>query len=103
MAFRPFSREDIIARLKGTSLGNVGGDFDPRMTTFENAGVESVFGRPDTDWPDTAFGKNEGNQPYTAPTSSIGSVDPLNPPSPLPDSYPAGPTYNPDMDIPGVG
>ncbi len=36
MAFRAFSREDIIARLKGANPGNVSGDYDPRMTALES-------------------------------------------------------------------
>jgi hypothetical protein len=98
MSFRPFSRQDIIAR-----LGGITGNYDPRMTAFENAGTEDVLGRAETDWPDTTFGKGQGAAPHTPLPPGIGGINPLDPTPALPERYTPESIYNPDMDIPGVG
>jgi len=103
MAFRPYSRQDIIARLKGTSLGGISGNYDPRKTHWENAGTQDVLGREETDWPDTTFGKSQDDAPYTPPSPGMGGINPLDPAAALPEQYSPASTYNPDMAIPGVG
>jgi len=106
MAFRPFSRQDIIARLKGTSLGGISGNYDPRKTQWENAGTEDVLGREETDWPDTTFEGAKTSESYSPPGRGIGTFDPTAPsgPSYLPQGItPQLPPIPPEMDVPGFG